>query len=434
MPAHRSTQSDFGDIAGLAQALRHREISPVDVVRSRLQQIERLAPELNAFITVAAESAEREAQIAEHDIAQGRRKGLLHGVPVAVKDFYDTAGVRTTAAFEHFKRRVPKMDAASVARLKDAGAIIVGKTNMHTLGMGTTGLESAFGPVRNPWNPDFIAGGSSSGSAAAVASDMCFATLDTDAVGSCRLPAACCGVVGFKGTFRLVDMAGILAGEQPPGEDILWLSHAGVMTRNVGDLAIVLDALSVPGHNGGFGSFADSLSRDADLRIGVAENAIADQEVLESLEHAVETIRNLGYRVKPAKAPLTDFSKGVGDIESDRRTVAEFHFQGIDLMLLPTTATVTPRIPEARGNPLAVSPGNTMFANYFGLPAISVPSGLDKRGLPLGLQIVGRPWDDRSVLQLAHRYHSAGGHARTPPLTSMAKLDVTKLQQAGEAK
>jgi aspartyl-tRNA(Asn)/glutamyl-tRNA(Gln) amidotransferase subunit A len=434
MPAHRSTQSDFGDIAGLAQALRHREISVVDVVTSSLQQIERLAPELNAFITVAVEGSTQDAQVAEQDFAQGRWKGPLHGVPVAVKDFYDTAGVRTTAAFEHFKSRVPKMDAASVARLKDAGAIIVGKTNMHTLGMGTTGLESAFGPVRNPWNPDFIAGGSSSGSAAAVASGMCFATLDTDAIGSCRLPAACCGVVGFKGTYGLVDTAGILAGEQPPAEDILWLSHAGVMTRNVGDLAIVLDALSVPGDNGGFGSFADSLSQDADLRIGVAENAIADPEVLESFENAIETIRNLGYHVKPTTVPLTDFSEGVGDIESDRRTVAERHFQGIDFMMLPTTATVTPRIREASGDPLALSPGNTMFANYFGLPAISVPCGLDKRGLPLGLQIVGRPWDDHSVLRLAHRYHSASGHAKTPPLASMAKVDVAKLQRAYEAK
>ncbi len=137
-----------------------------------------------------------------------------------MKDFYDTSGIKTTAAFEHFKSRVPKNDAVGVAKLKDAGAIIIGKTNMHTLGMGTTGLASYFGPVKNPWNSDYIPGGSSSGSAAAVASGLCYATFDTDAIGSCRLPAAVCGVVGFKGTFGLIDMRGILEGTEPPDEMI----------------------------------------------------------------------------------------------------------------------------------------------------------------------------------------------------------------------
>jgi aspartyl-tRNA(Asn)/glutamyl-tRNA(Gln) amidotransferase subunit A len=293
---------------------------------------------------------------------------------------------------------------------------MVGKTNMHTLGMGTTGLESCFGPVKNPWNPDFIAGGSSSGSAAAVAGGMCFATLDTDAIGSCRLPAACCGVVGFKGTYGLVDMSGILAGEQTPGEDIRWLSHAGVTTGNVEDTAVVLDALVGRPGDEGLDSFVDSLNREADLRIGVADNARADGEVTEAFKHAVETIRNLGYAVKAVKAPLTDLSKGIADIEADRRSVADRYFNDIDLLLLPTTATVTPRVEEAKANPLALSPENTMFANYFGLPAISVPCGFDKRGLPLALQIVGRPWDDRSVLQLAYRYQAASGHNKKPPL------------------
>ncbi|MBV8106312.1 MAG: amidase [Hyphomicrobiales bacterium] len=388
----------------------------MDVLTACLERIERLQPQLNAFITIAAESAAKDAKAAEHEIAQGRWKGFLHGIPIGVKDFFDTVGIPTTAAFEHFKDRIPAMDAASVTKLRDAGAIIIGKTNMHTLGMGTTGLESCFGPVRNPWNPDFIAGGSSSGSAVAVASGMCWATLDTDAIGSCRLPSACCGVVGFKGTYGLTDATGILAGEQPPGEDILWLSHAGITTRNVGDTAVVLDALVDRRGDRGVGSFVDSLNQEADFRIGVANNARADREVLEAFEQAVETIRSLGYPIKSAAAPLTDFSKGIVDIERDRRTVADRCFKGIDLLLLPTTPTVTPRVKEAIGNPLALSPENTMFANYFGLPAVSVPCGLDKRGLPLGLQIVGRPWDERSVLGLAYRYQMASGRNKTPPL------------------
>jgi aspartyl-tRNA(Asn)/glutamyl-tRNA(Gln) amidotransferase subunit A len=160
---------------------------------------------------------------------------------------------------------------------------------------------------------------------------MCWATLDTDAIGSCRLPAACCGVVGFKGTYALIDTTGILAGEQPPGEDILWLSHAGITTRNVEDTAVVLDALVDRRGDRDLGSYVDSLNQKADLRIGVANNARADREVLQASEQAVETIRSLGYPVKAAAAPLTDLSKGIVDIERDRRTVGDRCFKDIDL-------------------------------------------------------------------------------------------------------
>ena len=286
---------------------------------------------------------------------------------------------------------------------------------MHTLGMGTTGLQSCFGPARNPWNADFVAGGSSSGSAAAVASGMCCATLDTDAIGSCRLPAACCGVVGFKGAYSLIDMRGILGGEEPPSPEILWLSHAGVMARNVEDVALVLDVLAEPSGDGHALSFADSLNRETELRIGVADNFRADIEVLEIFEEAVETIRSLRYPTRTAQAPLVDMSKGVGDIVADRRTVGDRCFKDIDLIVLPTVPTLTPRVEDATENPLALSAENTMFANYYGLPAISVPCGFDKRGLPVGLQIVGRPKGDRLVLRLARQYERMSGHNQKRP-------------------
>ncbi|HEX6213803.1 MAG TPA: amidase [Vicinamibacterales bacterium] len=215
-----------------------------------LERIERHQPRLNAFITVLADTALEAAKTAEKEIEQGRWKGPLHGIPMGIKDFYDTMGVATTAAFEHFRNRIPQKDAVSVEKLKNAGAIIVGKTNMHKLGMGTTGLESWFGPVANPWNANYIPGGSSSGSAAAVASALCYATLDTDAIGSCRLPAACCGVVGFKGSYGAIDMTGILEGEQPPDAAIRWLSHAGLTTRSIRDTAVVLEALAVQSGGG----------------------------------------------------------------------------------------------------------------------------------------------------------------------------------------
>ena len=224
------TDLHYSSINELSKLIREERVSPLEVVDACLKRIEHLNPKLNAFITILTDQAREQAKFAEAEIKSGKWRGPLHGIPVGIKDFYDTAGIKTTAAFEFFKDRVPAKDAVSIARLKEAGAIIIGKMNMHQLGMGTTGLVSYYGPVQNPWNPDYIPGGSSSGSAAAVSSGMCYATLDTDAIGSCRLPSACCGVVGFKGTYNIIDSKGILEGEDAD-EMIIWLSHPGITTR-----------------------------------------------------------------------------------------------------------------------------------------------------------------------------------------------------------
>src|SRR5262249_37485582 len=185
MKASRTPQNDaLQSLRDVSEAIRQRRFSPVDVVTTCLDRIGRLQPRLNAFITVTADAALHAAKVAEEDIAVGRWKGPLHGIPVGIKDFYDTAGLRTTAAFERFRDRIPKKDAVAVEKLKRAGAIVIGKTNMHKLGAGTTGLDSFFGPAINPWNANYIPGGSSSGSAVAVASGLCYATLDTDAIRS----------------------------------------------------------------------------------------------------------------------------------------------------------------------------------------------------------------------------------------------------------
>ena len=188
----------YAKINEISERIRERKVSPGEVVKASLERIEKLDPKLNAFITVLADEALEQAKAAEAEIKAGDWRGPLHGIPVGIKDFYDTAGIKTTAAFELFKDRVPAKDAAGVVKLNQAGAIVIGKMNMHELGMGTTSLVSYYGPVHNPWDSRHIAGGSSGGSAAAVASGMCDATLDTDTIGSCRLPAACCGVVGFR--------------------------------------------------------------------------------------------------------------------------------------------------------------------------------------------------------------------------------------------
>jgi aspartyl-tRNA(Asn)/glutamyl-tRNA(Gln) amidotransferase subunit A len=394
----------YMSIGALSQLLRARETTPVEVINACLVRIDRLAQRLNTFATVLADQAREYAEEAEAEIKAGHWRGPLHGVPVGVKDFYDLAHVRTTAAFEKFKNRVPTKDAAGVAKLKEAGAIVVGKMNMHQLGMGTTGLDSYFGPVRNPWNDGFIPGGSSSGSAAAVAAGICYATLDTDAIGSCRLPAACCGVVGFKGTYGLMSAKGILEGEKAD-EAILWLSHPGIMTRSVEDTAMVLNVLAESNAKANVRDYRGDLSKERRLRVGIANNFKADREITGAFNTAVDHLRGLGHEVVAARAPFDIPPFGdLHAIETDRKTVSERAFGDIDILLLPTTATTVPTVKDAGSNPQALSAENTVFANYFGLPAVSVPCGFDDHGLPIGLQIVGKPWEDGTVLFLARQY------------------------------
>jgi aspartyl-tRNA(Asn)/glutamyl-tRNA(Gln) amidotransferase subunit A len=407
----------YQTIGNLHEQIRAKKISPVELVDACLTRIHRLHPSLNAFITVFDDEARELAKQAEAEIKAGRWKGPLHGIPVGIKDFYDTAGSRTTAAFEHFQNRIPKQDAVGVAKLKAAGAIVVGKTNMHRLGMGTTGLESAFGAVRNPWNGDYIPGGSSSGSAAAIAAGLCYATLDTDAIGSCRLPAACCGVVGFKATYGLISGQGILEGE-PADETILWLAHPGITTRAVTDTAFVLNALAEHDEKGDRRDFHVEASRERKLRVGVADNFEADPEITDAFKAAVDSLRGLGHDITTARAPYD--MPPFGDlhaIESDRNTIADRAFKDIDIMVLPTTATAVLAVKDAIANPQALSPAQTMFANYFGLPAISVPGGFDRRGLPLGLQVVGKPRDESSVLQLARQFHASSATHHQHPVS-----------------
>jgi aspartyl-tRNA(Asn)/glutamyl-tRNA(Gln) amidotransferase subunit A len=396
-------EKEITDIATIHNQVRMQKVSPVEVVNACLKRIEQVNPKLNAFITVLADQALAQARVAEAEIKAAKWRGPLHGIPVGIKDFYDTAGIRTTAAFEGFKDRVPRKDAVGVAKLKEAGAIIIGKMNMHRLGMGTTGLESYFGPVGNPCNAEYIPGGSSAGSAAAVASGMCYATLDTDAIGSCRLPAACCGVVGFKGTYGLIDPQGILEGEEDPGEMIRWFSHPGITTRTVQDAALVLNVLTMR-HEPMAVDYFDGLAKDREVRIGVADNFRGEPDVLGAFERAVEKIRGLGYPMRSVAVPFRNPGDGLDNIKADRKAIAGQTFKEIDVLLLPTTTTTVLPIKAARADPQALSPENTVFANYYGLPALTVPCGVDRNRLPVGLQIVGKPWDDARVLYMAYQY------------------------------
>lgn len=383
----------------LSTSLRKGSLSPVTVVEETLARIERLNPKLNAFITVPAGQARAWAAQAEAEIKAGRRRGPLQGVPVGVKDMFDTAGIRTTAAFEYFKNRVPEEDAPAVSRLKEAGAVIIGKTNMHTLAMGTTSQVSFFGPVRNPWNIDYIAGGSSGGSAAAVASGLCYATIDSDGIGSCRLPAACCGVVGYKCTWGLLDNSGLLDGEKVD-EAILKMATIGIMARSAGDAA------TVAGHLGGPSFTGTGPESEVPVRIGVVMNFAAAKSVRTAFDKAVSALRKIGYPTVEATAPLGERSD-MRRVEEDRKTADEEIFKDAAVLVLPTLASEVPTARAVGRDPMALSPQNTFFANYYGLPAVSVPCGLDGNGLPIGLQMVGRRGQDRGLLEVAQAYQTA---------------------------
>jgi aspartyl-tRNA(Asn)/glutamyl-tRNA(Gln) amidotransferase subunit A len=396
----------FALIADVSSRLREGALSPVALTERCLARIAALNPHLNAFITVTAELARDQARGAERDLKAGTWLGPLHGVPVAVKDFYDTAGIRTTAAFEPFEHRVPDRDADVVVMLREAGAVLVGTTNMHRLGMGTTSLDSHFGPVVNPWNERQVAGGSSGGSAVAVATGMCFATVDTDAVGSGRLPAAICGVSCFKPTFGVLSAAGILAGEREPDPAIPFLSHPCVTARSADDVALAFEAVSKRS-----GENAQPVRR-----VAVVTNFTANTDVRMAFDEAVEALVRLDVVLSETEVPFDEASFDVRSIEEDRAGIDATLFGDVDAIVLPTLAAPAPTIAAAREQgDLAVRPDNTFFCNYFGLPAITVPAGVDRKGLPLGIQFVGPPGGDGTVLALARAYQRTAPWRFEPP-------------------
>src|SRR5262245_43151185 len=223
-----------------AELVRRKKVSPVELTKASLTRIEQFNPTLNAFITITSDAALAQARAAESEIQRGMWRGPLHGIPIALKDMIDTAGVKTTAASALFKDRVPQEDAEVVSRLKKAGAVLVGKNNLHEFAYGGTSLVTHFGPVRNPWDVTRIAGGSSGGSAAAVAAQLCFGSIGTDTGGSIRLPAGYCGIVGLKPTYGLVSTRGVIP--------LSWsLDHVGPLARDVADTAVILQAIA--GHD-----------------------------------------------------------------------------------------------------------------------------------------------------------------------------------------
>jgi len=298
-------------LAESANQVRRREISPVELTNECLETIARLNPTLNAFITITADSALKQAATAEQEIAAGNYRGSLHGIPIALKDLIDTAGIRTTSASAVFKDRIPAEDAAVVKKLKAAGAVLIGKNNLHEFAYGGSSLISYFGPVRNPVNPEFVSGGSSGGSAAAVASGMCYGAIGTDTAGSIREPASLCGIVGLKPTYGLVSTTGIV----PLSHS---LDHAGPIARTVEDAAILLDALTSPASNSR-ATLTDGIEHFA---VGIPPEYFfdgLDPEVAAALEQAIADLTALARETREIHLSV-DEGRTLQAAEADRKS------------------------------------------------------------------------------------------------------------------
>ena len=448
-------------IAEAAAALRDGSLSALALTESVLARIEETEPALNAYMLVTADLAREQAARAGEELASGLDRGPLHGIPFALKDLFDTAGIVTTGGSGFLRERVPDEDAFVVAKLHEAGIALTGKLGMHEFAFGTTSDNAHFGAVRNPWNPDYTPGGSSGGSGAAAAAGSALGTLGSDTGGSIRMPAAICGVAGLKPTRGLVSRSGVVPLSTT-------LDHAGPLTKTVEDSALILNAIA------GYDptdpqsverppeDFTRELGRDlAGLRLGVPRHPLwadCDDEVAAACEAALEELRALGGETVEVEFPqfaaagrllisqvegaafhepwlrehperYSDEIRGkvepgltrlaidyIRDLEKrlaiEREALAVLGT--VDLLVSPTLPRTVPTVAE--GDPGSRLASYTRAYNISGLPAISVPCGLDGKGLPIGLMIAGRPFAEATVCRAAHAYEQAAGWPRRPPL------------------
>jgi aspartyl-tRNA(Asn)/glutamyl-tRNA(Gln) amidotransferase subunit A len=445
-----------------AEALRRRRFSSLEVTTAALSRIDRLDGRLRAFITVTADLALDQARQADADLAAGRDRGPLHGIPIAFKDLFATRGVRTTAGSPIYRDWIPSQDAAVVARLAAAGAVSLGKLNMHELAYGITSANPHFGAVGNPWNAERSPGGSSGGSGAAVAAGIAYAAMGTDTGGSIRIPASFCGTVGLKPTYGRVSRRGVLP--------LAWsLDHVGPLTRSIRDAALVLNAIA--GHDRGDATSArhpvvDFVPEEGcsirGLRIGFPESFFErlDAGVESSVRGAIARAASLGAEVKTVKLPdmaainaaarviqLCEASAMLAPHLDDRRRFGAdvlalldqgrllpatdyIHAQrlrrkllrefaavwcAVDCVITPTTAITAPRVGEKTvklgGREEDVRLAATRLVrgmNLLGLPALSMPCGLSAEGLPVGLQIAGPPFAEALILRVGAALEDGG--------------------------
>jgi aspartyl-tRNA(Asn)/glutamyl-tRNA(Gln) amidotransferase subunit A len=459
------TSLTLGDAADL---VKQRKISPLELTRACLDRIEKVDGRLNSFATLTAESALRQAQDAEEQIGRGDYRGPLHGIPIALKDLYETKGARTTAASKLLADNVPDEDCTVVKKFNTAGAVSLGKLNLQEWALGVTNMTSYFGPARNPWNPNRITGGSSGGSGAALSAELCFGSMGSDTGGSIRVPAALCGIDGLKPTYGRVSTQGVIP--------LSWsLDHAGPMARRVRDVAMLLQV--VAGYDPADPASVDTPTDDyaAHLeegvrgwRVAVADDDYhgdADPEVLQAVREAAKVFEQLGAKVSKVsfiqaeqarlacrkmlhadaaafhyerlQATPQDFGPDVlprlldgasmpaRDYAIARRKQAmwrrelETFFADYDILLMPTTPIVASACDDenALEHARAQLSRFTMALNMAGVPALSIPCGFNSEGLPMGLQIIARHWAEANLLRAGYAYEQATDwHLKRPEL------------------
>ncbi len=457
----------FAGAAETARRFARRELSPVEATQALLARIEELDPGLNAFRLVCGERALAEARAAERALAEGQALGPLHGVAFAPKDLFDTAGLETTAGSKILKGNVPARDATAIGRLRAAGLVTRGKTNMHEFAYGVTSDNAHYGPCRNPWDRGRSPGGSSGGSGAALAAGLCALSLGTDTGGSIRIPAGACGVVGLKPTFGRVSRRGVVP--------LSWsLDHVGPMTRTVEDAALLLGAIAGPDAEDPWCAArpAEDFTRDlevgahglvlgvprqwffAGLEPGIEAAVAAAVTVLEregarrtevdlpgmaeahTAAHAILASEAAAYHEPWLRERAADYGEAVRrslelgffisavDYVNARRLQAVMRARALDalrvadVLAMPTLPRTPPPVGEAMSREPAEAWNRFMTPwNLAGLPAISVPCGFDAAGLPVGLQLVGRPFAEATLLRAARAYERATEwRAWRPPL------------------
>jgi aspartyl-tRNA(Asn)/glutamyl-tRNA(Gln) amidotransferase subunit A len=466
MPATTPDATATLTLEAAAERVRTGQISPVSLTESCLARIEALEPRLNAFITVTAELAREAARRAEREIAAGRYRGPLHGIPVAVKDLFATKGIRTTAGSRILADWIPDEDATVVRRLGEAGAVLLGKLGLHEFAYGISSVNPHFGDVRNPWDPTKIPGGSSGGSAVAVVAGEAYATLGSDTGGSIRIPAALCGCVGLKPTFGRASLFGAVP--------LAWsLDHPGPLARTVRDVAIAITAIAGYDPRDPVSSdrpLPDLLSRIDEgaqrLPVGVPTDHVWDEcdpAIAGAVRAAIETLARGGADVREIRWPrAAEYAKAAsvvlgvearayhdgafpgraseygplirarlasqGDVDAEAyarsmrllleaRAGADRDLEGVDVLAMPTVPTRAWTIEEAKevGRPSEWTRITRIF-DLTGQPAISIPCGLDPEGLPIGLQFAARMWDEAAALRAARAYELLRGPFPLPPL------------------
>ena len=457
----------------LSRLIQENELSPVEVVEAHLSRIEALEPTLNSFITLLPERAIASARVAEKEIQSGGYRGPLHGIPLGLKDLYYVKGVRNTSGSRVFDDFIPEFDCTIAARFKQAGAILLGKLNLHTFAYGPTGENPDYGNMHNPWNVERISGGSSGGSGSAAASGQCTLTMGTDTGGSVRIPSALCGLSGLKPTYGRLSRYGITP--------LSWgLDHPGPMARTAEDCAMVLNAVAGYDPNDPASAnvpvpdFTRNLNGGiSGLRVGVPKEYFevpVDPQIEQSVRGAIDQLGELGAVVTEVSLPMFDAANAISTTilmaeatAYHRKLVLErgsqlpeyvrlrieagFFISAADYLQAQQARTIVyrqscdllkdvdilagPTVPiTAHGiGETKVKIGDTILGstpaltqqtrtyNTNGFPAITVPCGFSDDGLPIGLQLAGRPFDEETVLRTAHAYQQATNwHERRPPL------------------